>query len=125
MHKTLRPVIVLGLAAVFTVASVVCCCVRNIVPVTKAHACCASKAKADSSHKAGDCGQCSSSLKIAEAAQSVHFTPVLSLAFKVFPARSTFVLHPAKIAFLTLWTNGPPGFYSAVPLYIQSPSLRI
>ena len=128
MRKTFKSALILGLAGVFTAASVLCCCVRNIahaaVP-TKIHSCCAAKAKADTQHKAGDCSQCSSSLKIAEAAQPVGFSSYLVLEYKVLPANTAFVLRTPVAAYQTAWIHGPPGFFTAVPLYIQSRSIRI
>ena len=128
MRKTFKSALVLGLAAVFTVGSVLCCCVRNIAQAhaaAKIHSCCAAKAKADTQHKAGDCSQCSSSLKIAEAAQPISFVSPLVFAFKVLPADMAFIPRPQLAEYKTAWINGPPGFFTAVPLYIQSRSIRI
>ena len=121
MHRTFKTALILGLAGVFAIGAVLCCCARNIVP-TKAHACCASK---HTDHKAADCSQCSSSLKIAEAAQySFVLTPPLH-AFKVLPAAAAFVPRLCTVEHQTAWINGSPGFVHAVPLYIQFHQLRI
>ena len=121
MHKMLKTTLVLGLAGVFTIGAVLCCCVRRIVPV-KAHVCCASK---HADHKAADCGSCASSLKIAEAAHSFDFTSSLAFTFKVLPADTAFVPRFNTAVYQTAWINGPPGFSSVVPLYTQFHQFRI
>ena len=121
MHKTLKTTLVLGLAGVFTIGAVLCCCVRDIIPV-KAHTCCASK---HADHKAADCGSCASSLKIAEAAQLTANASSLVPVFKVLPANTAFVPRFCAVDRQTIWINGPPGFSSVVPLYTQFHQFRI
>ena len=127
MRKTFKTVLVLSLAGAFTLGSVLCCCVRNIahadtVAVAKSHACCASKHTAGHSQKAADCGHCS--VKPMQTAQSFELIPSFTIAFKLLPTDIVFMTHTA-VVYQTVWADGPPGFSSEVPFYIQSHQIRV
>ncbi len=127
MRKTFKTVLVLSLAGAFTLGSVLCCCVRNIahadtVAVVKSHACCASKHTADHSQKAADCNHCS--LKSMQTAQVFELIPSFTIAFKLLPADIVSIFHHS-VVYQTVWADGPPGFSSEVPLYIQSHQIRV
>jgi len=128
MRKTFKTVLVLSLAGVFTLGSVLYCCVRNIAHAdtvaAKSHACCASKHTAGHSQKAADCEHCSVSLKSAQAVQSFDLIPSFTIAFKLLPADIVFITHTA-VVYQTVWADGPPGFSSEVPFYIQSHQIRV
>ncbi len=126
MRKTFKTVLVSVLAGVFTLGSVLCCCVRNIahagITAQKTHACCASKHTAGHSQKAADCEHCS--VKPMQTAQSFELTPSFTIAFNLLPADIVFMTHTA-VVYQTVWADGPPGFSSEVPLYIQSHQIRV
>ena len=127
MRKTFKTVLVSVLAGVFTVGSVLCCCARNIahadmVAAARSHACCASKQAQP--QKAADCEHCSVSLKSAQIAQSFDLIPSFTIAFNLLPADIVFITH-TPVVYQTVWADGPPGFSSEVPFYIQSHQIRV
>ncbi|HLD87700.1 MAG TPA: hypothetical protein VI955_00075 [Candidatus Omnitrophota bacterium] len=126
MRKTFKTVLVSVLAGVFTVGSVLCCCARNIahagITTQKTHACCASKQTQP--QKAADCEHCSVSLKSAQIAQSFDLIPSFTIAFNLLPADIVFITH-TPVVYQTVWADGPPGFSSEVPFYIQSHQIRV
>ncbi len=128
MGPTFKSMLVVTLAAVFTVASVFCCCVRHIaqasVTAPKTHACCASKGKAaEHSSKTTDCPHCSISLKSTQI-QSVESIPSFSITIKILPSDMIFVAY-TPVVYQSPWADGPPGFLSEVPLYITTHQIRV
>ncbi len=120
MRKAFFPLAVVSLIGVFLFSTLVCCCVRHLVQDKKVSSCCHKTAKSDPV-KCTD--GCSSLVKSAEKTKTFDLSPApLILAQQSFTPE--FSLKPVHIT-KSIFINGPPGPFTAVPLYTQFHSLRI
>jgi hypothetical protein len=114
--------ITLGVA--FIATAVICCCVvkDSLAQMTKSSCShCPSKAsKTDS--KAHEC--CFSKASPVEKAQNpfvLHFWPILMVVLTTFWTP----VYRQRLVLKSIYLHGPPGAFSAVPIYIKSRSIRI
>jgi hypothetical protein len=120
MRKALfNPLFALALAGAFLFSAVVCCCVKHLAQEQTKSSCC-HKAKKDHA-KCTD--GCSSLVKSAETAKTFDLTSSAS-SIVAIPDFAAVVYAPAYII-KPVFLNGPPGPFSAVPLYTRFHSLRI
>lgn len=113
--------IVAVLVAFFSMA-VLCCCVvkRSVMSVKKLCAHCPLKADADAnSHEC-----CFSKLIPMELAKQSSVLPLLPVFFLTIVA--LLLLRPAApFAYRSIYSNGPPGHLTTVPIYLRSRNIRI
>ena len=118
MNKTLKSIIAGFVALAFIGTIVLCSCLIKEALVKKA-ACshCASKG-APASH-----GCCFSKAMPMEIAKAGLLTFLPLVVFAVFTL--LYITPRPRLALRSVYINGPPGYVSRVPLYIQSRNIRI
>ncbi len=114
------------LIAAFSLSALLCCCVKDFAISQFSHlgkhkASCCDTAKKENSPK-HECNDCSIKAKLAKGETAVDFSAVAHIALAV-NFESDIVIPPQMIAAPVVFTHGPPGL--AIPLYLQTHSLRI
>ena len=121
MRTIFKPIAVWVLAGTFLAGSVLCCCVRHVIPAQVKKSCC-HKSSESKSAKAG-CDGCSLTLKSAVNLKVFDLAPSsqMNLAAPVLEKSVFKPAHTIKPVFI----HGPPGPIAQVPLYTRFHALRI
>jgi hypothetical protein len=118
-----KPFVTVLLAISFMVVSLYCACYSTIQLSKQKQSCCKTKESKSHHSAAHDCPHCNSSFNAEVAIKDFQQIKAPNLSQPVY--------HPDVIAVApitlgkSLFINGPPGFITSVPLYIQSHALRI
>ncbi|MBF0489254.1 MAG: hypothetical protein HQL15_01370 [Candidatus Omnitrophica bacterium] len=123
MNKTAKSFIAVLVTAAFFASAVLCCCVvKDALASQQKASCshCSSNAKGSaSSHEC--CFSKAAPMELAKNAGLLHLLPLVSFTLVCL----LYIRPRPRFVLKSIYSNGPPGYVSTVPLYIQARSLRI
>ena len=118
MNKTLKSITAVFVGLAFVATLVLCSCLIKEALVKKA-ACSHCASKGTASHEC--CFSKAMPMEIAKGFSGIHFLPLV-----IFTVACLLYIKPRqRLVLKSVYINGPPGYVSKVPLYIQSRSIRI